>query len=79
VLRILFYVDPERQGIVLVAEIESRPGAADRIHADVERMNRVLQWEKLRQSRDLTQKDLAEVMVSTVRRSAARRCADNAR
>ncbi len=55
----------------LCAEIESRPGAADRIHADVERMNRVLELEKLRQSRHMTQKDLAVVMGVSQRRVSA--------
>jgi DNA-binding Xre family transcriptional regulator len=55
----------------LRAEISSRPGAEERISADVERMTRVLELEKLRTRKKLSQTKLAELMGLSQRRVSA--------
>lgn len=52
-------------------EISSRPGAEERIEADVARMNEVLELHKLRDKLGLTQSDLAAVMGLSQRRVSA--------
>lgn len=55
----------------LCDDIVSRPGAAERIQADVDRMNRVLELEKLRRGAKLTQSQLARRMGLSQRRVSA--------
>jgi DNA-binding Xre family transcriptional regulator len=55
----------------LCAEIAARPGAEARITAEVERMNRVLELEKLRARKKLTQSEVAARMGLSQRRVSA--------
>jgi len=55
----------------ILHKIESRPGAEQRISAEVERMNRVLELEKLRKRSRLSQSALARRLGLSQRRVSA--------
>lgn len=55
----------------LCAEVESQPGAAERIAANVDRMNAVLELEKLRARAQFTQSALGERLGVSQRRVSA--------
>jgi DNA-binding Xre family transcriptional regulator len=55
----------------LCAEIAARPGAEARITAEVERMNKVLELEKVRARKKLTQSEVAARMGLSQRRVSA--------
>lgn len=60
-----------RQFDELCDEITARPGAASRIEAELSRMNRVLELQKLRARKDMAQADVAERMGLSQRRVSA--------
>ena len=55
----------------ILEEIEARPGAVERIAADVARMNRVLALEQLRKRRRLSQAALGRLLGLSQRRVSA--------
>lgn len=55
----------------ILKKIESRPGAEERISANVARMNKVLELEKLRKRKQLTQTTLGRYLGLSQRRVSA--------
>lgn len=55
----------------ILKKIESRPGAEERISANVARMNKVLELEKLRKRKRLTQTTLGRCLGLSQRRVSA--------